>query len=145
MKHYLSSTHIKIVSWLAIVSSGVGLYTFFYYAIFQGQGTNIGLWPIFFLCMLGFYSGYLAIKNEIKGKKFLIIFFAIQLFQYSSPTVMVNFTAGISFFYSMTSGNGTMGINIFAFVLFLLSIRMYNEHKSLTSSSSGTTKNQVVP
>ena len=138
MDNHLNSKHIKIIGWYAIVSSLIGLATFLWLILLQGQLTNIGIWPIFVVCVLGIYAGSETIKNNYTGKKLLLIFSILQTFQFSFPSISVILYAGLTFTITITTGNGLIGINLIAFVLLLFSMRMLREHKHITSRSRAT-------
>ena len=72
------------------------------------------------------------------GKKLLLIFSILQIFQFSFPSISIILYAGLTFTITITSGDGLIGINLIAFVLLLLSIRMIREHKHITSRSRAT-------
>ena len=138
MDNHLNLKHIKIIGWFAIVSSIIGIATFLWLILFQGQLTNIGIWPILIVCILGIYAGSETIKNNYIGKKLLLIFSILQIFQFSFPSISIILYAGLTFTITSTSGDGLIGINLIAFVLLLLSIRMIREHKHITSRSRAT-------
>lgn len=137
MNKILSSKHIKIISWLAIIGSAFTL-ILLVWALFAGQQTiNFGSIIVVILIGVGAYGGWLTLKDEHLGKKLLVAFYAPQLISFYSQSFYFSFNTGISFSVNAGTSNGSaIGFNFYALVMLLLCIRMLREHDHLTRRSS---------
>ena len=125
----LKNKHIKIISWVSIACSVVGVVVFLWLLVGYSQASNVAVWLILALSILGLYAGWDVLKGNKLGKKLLVIFWVIQIIQVTSPSFTFALNTGVSFFLSFGSDNTVIGLNIFAFIMFLISIRALREHK----------------
>lgn len=128
----LTIKHIKILGWISIVFSIIGIVTFLEFLYTYKQFTNPGLWLIFLFSCFGIYAGKETIKNNLKGKKLSIYFYAIQIISIKTPTLFFSINTAVTFgFHFGDQDSAIISINIIALVLMAFSIRMVREHSML--------------
>jgi len=132
---YLSYKHIKAMGWISIIISILGALVFLY-SVLEGTVSFLGALPVLLLSLFGIYAGNETLKNTRKGKKLLSIFFAIQIVSVITPTFYIILNVGLSLGFHFTAGASKVSINVIAFIMFLICLRMLREHKHITQKKS---------
>lgn len=139
MRIWISSRNIKVVGWLAISASAVTTIGIVWGLLNGSIPFNIGSFLNLLLTFVGINGGWLALKNDIVGKKLLLAFFLSQVALYQSQTFYFMLVTSISFYFRFGSSDGPMyGMNIYALVMSVLCLRILIEHNHLTRKGSGT-------
>ena len=135
----LSERSIKIVSWLAILGGGFSVLSQIWLLI-VGQ-LPIAIGPFLFLCLsvVGVVGGWLTLKNRLRGKKLLVLFYIPQLVSYDSHSFYWSFKTSIYLSYGWGANSAyQVGFNFYAFIMLILCLRILQGHKNLTRQASGT-------
>ncbi|MCG7963146.1 MAG: hypothetical protein N0E54_10640 [Candidatus Thiodiazotropha taylori] len=135
---YLSKKLIKAMGWITISISIFGIFVFLYFVAFKGQGSSVGPWPILLLSMLGIHAGRETLRNTHIGKKLLALFYAIQIVGIVTPKFYIVLNVGLSLGFHFMTDTSRISINVVAFVMFIICLRILREHKHLASKPSGS-------
>lgn len=137
-EQHLSNNHIKAIGWISIAISIFGALLFFY-TIIDVKENFLGTMPVLLLSLLGVYAGNETLKNNSKGKKLLAIFYGIQTVSIITPTFYIILNVGLSLGFHFTVETSKVSINVVAFIMFLICLRMLREHKKLSQGKSDST------
>ena len=119
----------KIVSWVVILCSCVGIYVFVVQSMSQVQNNLNNNLTILALSIVGIIAGVLALKGNKIGMQLIIVFWGIQIVQIMSPSFMFAFHTGVTFYLHYTTANFIIALNIFALTMFFMSLHALNKNK----------------